>query len=53
MSADENKVRMAIIAGAAKATQFINKKRNVTEAEVIKHISDNMDEILKNIDNPI
>ena len=52
---DENnkKIRMAIIAGAARAIRFKMKNFRATENEVIQHITDSMDEILEKIDEEL
>ncbi len=46
---DNNLLRMAIIAGAAHAMKYKEKKFKATEQEILQHISDNMDEIIGNL----
>ena len=50
---DQKRIRMAVIAGAAHATKFKEKNWKATEAEIIQHVSDSVDEILEKIDNPL
>ncbi len=49
---EEKKLKMAIIAGAAKAIRFKEKNWKATEEEVIRHVTENVKEILDNIDEP-
>ena len=53
MEDENNRLKMAIIAGAAKAIRFKEKNPRLTEQEVIRHVTDNTAEILDNIDDPI
>ena len=50
---EQKRVKMAIIAGAAHAIRFKEKNWRASEQEVIKQVSDNIDEILINIDKEI
>ena len=44
------KMRMAIIAGADAALKFKQKKPNSSDAEVMKHVTEQADDIVRNID---
>ena len=50
MKEDILKLRMAAIAGAAHAIKFRDKNPRATANEVIKHVSDNADEIINKMD---
>ena len=48
-----NRMKMAVIAGAAQAASFKEKNWKATEEQVIKHVSDKVDRILEKIDDPL
>ncbi|MEK6926370.1 MAG: hypothetical protein AABW50_03775 [Nanoarchaeota archaeon] len=48
--ADE-RLKMAIIAGASKALKYKEAKPSATESEIINHITRNMREILGKVDD--
>ncbi|PIZ80396.1 hypothetical protein COY00_00975, partial [Candidatus Pacearchaeota archaeon CG_4_10_14_0_2_um_filter_35_33] len=52
MDADESRLRMAVIAGAAKACRYKDEHPRASEQEVVQNITDNVKEILDKIDNP-
>jgi hypothetical protein len=52
MEGVDKRLKMAIIAGAANAVKFKDKNPRATEDQVIRHISENAEEILDKIDNP-
>ncbi len=49
---DKKRLKMAIIAGAAEAFKYKEKNWKATEEEVLQHITDNVQAILGNIDDP-
>lgn len=49
---DAKRLKMAVIAGAAEAAKFKEKNWKASEEEVIRHVTDKVDDILNNIDNP-
>ncbi|NCO11134.1 hypothetical protein GW924_00825 [Candidatus Pacearchaeota archaeon] len=49
---EEKRLKMAVIAGAAEAAKFKDKNWKASQEDVIRHITEKVDEILKNIDNP-
>jgi len=53
MEDEEKRLRMAIIAGASEAARFKNRNWRATEEEVIQHVTDNANNILKEIDDPL
>ena len=53
MAIDENRIKMAVIAGASHAVAYMKKNRYADEDEVIRHVSENAPEILAKIDNPL
>ena len=53
MADEEKRLRMAVIAGAAHAARYKEKKPRATEQEIIQHISSNVEDILSNIDDPL
>ena len=53
MNDEEKRLRMAIIAGASHALKFKEKNWRATEDEVVRHVSENVKEILGKIDNPL
>ncbi len=52
MARDDEKLKMAIIAGASRAMKFKEENWRATAEEVVRHVSANMDDILEKIDNP-
>ncbi len=52
MENEEKRLKMAVIAGAAEAAKFKEKNWKATEEQVVKHVTDKVGEILKQIDNP-
>jgi hypothetical protein len=53
MSDESERVKMAAISGASHALKFREQNPHATEAEVLQHVSTNMDEILEKIDKEI
>lgn len=53
MTIDENRIKMAVIAGASHAVAYLKKNRYANEDEVIRHVSENAADILNKIDNPL
>jgi len=53
MDDEEKRLRMAIIAGASHAAKYMKRNWKAEEDEVVKHVTDNVDEILENIDDPL
>ena len=53
MENEEERVKkMIAISAAAKAIRYKEKNPKASEEEVIQHITNNVDEILENIDEP-
>lgn len=50
ISEEKYKLKMAVISGASHAIKFKERKPRATESEVLQHITDQIDEILKKID---
>ena len=50
---DKKMVRMAIIAGASHAAEFLKKNRFADADDAVKHVSENIDLILEKIDDPL
>lgn len=50
---EDKRLKMAIISGAAHAMRFKEKNPRASEEEVIKHVSDNTNEILEKIDEDL
>ena len=50
---EEKRIRMAIIAGAAYAVRYKEKNYKASEDDVIRHVTDNVAEILEKIDDPL
>ena len=46
-------LKMALIAGASHAIKFKEKNGRASEEDVIKHVSDNSDNIINKMDNPL
>ncbi|MEK6825133.1 MAG: hypothetical protein AABX12_01130 [Nanoarchaeota archaeon] len=53
MVKEDKQVRMAIIAGASHALKYKSKNFRATDDEILRHISENVDNILGNMDNPL
>jgi acetone carboxylase gamma subunit len=53
MKDEDKRLKMAIIAGASHAIKFKEKNWRATEDEVVRHVSENVREILEKIDNPL
>lgn len=49
----ENQVKMAVISGASLALELKQKRRLVSDAEILQEISLNMKDILEKIDKSI
>ena len=45
-----NKIKMAVIVGASEALKYKSRYTNSTDDEVIKHVTQRVDEILENIE---
>lgn len=53
MKSEDNRLRMAVISGASHAVKYIQKNRNASHDEVIRHVANSTQEILDKIDDPI
>jgi len=53
MDEDDNKLKMAIISGAAHAIRYKEENPRATEQEVIQHVTEGVETILKKIDEEI
>lgn len=53
MTSEENRLRMAVIAGAVHAMKYMRKNKKAGEDEIIKHVADNTVNILEKIDDPL
>lgn len=53
MNDEVKRLRMAVIAGAAKAARYKEKNPRASESEIIQHITENAEEIIENIDDPL
>lgn len=53
MEEEEKRLKMAIIAGAAHAARYMERYPRADEQDVIKHITENVQDILRKIDNPL
>ncbi len=49
MSDDDYKLRLAVIAGASRALQERKKNWRATDEEILRSISDNMQDILEKV----
>ncbi len=47
---DEQKLKMAVIAGAAEALDFAEQNSQAEKSEIMQHISEKADKIIKRID---
>ncbi len=50
---DTRQLRMAIIAGASHALKFKDQNPRAQSDEIIQHVTENVREILDNIDDPL
>ena len=50
MKKSDSFMKMAIIAGASRALKFKDKNIRATNEEVIRHVAENVDEILEKIE---
>ncbi len=53
MEGEEKRLKMAIIAGAAHAVRYMGRHPRAEEQEVIRHIAENVQDILQKIDDPL
>lgn len=49
----EKSLRMAVISGASHAIRFMHKNPRATEQEVLRYISDSVEEIIEKIDDSL
>ena len=49
MSDEKQKVKMAVIAGAARALKYKEQNPRATDTEVLRHVSEESKEIFQNI----
>lgn len=50
MDKQDKELHLAVIAGATKALEHLQKNRKATPDDALKHVIDTADEIIKNID---
>jgi|GEM_PF-5855559 len=50
MDKQNKELHLAVIAGATSALEHLKKNRNVTHEDALRHVIDNADSILENID---
>lgn len=50
---DEEKFKIALISGAAHALNYKNRNPRASEEEIIQHVTNNADEILKKMDDEL
>jgi|TARA_Y100000034_G_scaffold127160_1_gene179543 hypothetical protein len=53
MEEEEKRLRLAVIAGAAKAAEYLEKNPSDLPQEAVKHVSENTPEILSKIDEDL
>jgi hypothetical protein len=53
MEEEENRLRLAVIAGAAKAARFKEENPNAPEDKVIQYVTENAQDILSKIDEDL
>ena len=53
MKDNQKRVKMAVIAGAARAIRFKERKPRATEEEIIQHVTKDMDGIIGQIDKDL
>ncbi|MDP4039455.1 MAG: hypothetical protein Q8P57_02650 [Candidatus Pacearchaeota archaeon] len=53
MDDEKNKLKMAVIAGAARATKYYSENPRASEEQIIQKVTEKVDEILENIDDTI
>ena len=51
MKKEDYKIKMAVIAGASHALDYKDKHIRATSEEILQNITDEIDEILKHIEN--
>jgi hypothetical protein len=49
MAKEDAQIRLAAIAGATSALNYMEKNRHATRNEAIRHVADSMEEILESI----
>jgi len=49
---EDKRLKMAVIAGAAEAAKFKSKNWKASEEEIIRHVTEKVNEIIEKIDNP-
>ncbi len=52
MSNENQKIRVAIIAGANHAIKYLQQNKRATHDEALRHVANNTKEILSEIDDP-
>ncbi len=52
MAKEDQKIRVAIIAGANHAIKYLQQNRHSTHDEALRHVINNAKEILSEIDDP-
>ncbi len=50
MAKEDHKIKIAIIAGATQAIKYLEQNRHSTHDEALRHVANNTQEILNNID---
>ncbi len=50
MAKEDQKIRVAIIAGATQAIKYLEQNKRATHDEALRHVANNTQEILRNID---
>ncbi len=53
MAKDDQKIRVAIIAGATYAIKYLQQNRHSTHDEALRHVVNNTKEILAEVDDPL
>ena len=53
MKEEKRRVKMAAIAGANCAVKYLEENPRAHSTEVLQHVSESLNEILANIDNPL
>ena len=49
MTEESNELRLAVIAGATSALEQLQKNKNMSHDDALRHVINNADEIIKNI----
>ncbi len=52
MTKEDQKIRVAIIAGASHAIKYLQQNKGATHEEALRHIVNNTKEILSEVDDP-